>query len=263
MRIGRLMFVLPVVVLSVGCFQGQRTFKVNADGSGTIVDTTKLGEQAKGMLAGMEEMDKSSPAEKKAKKKAKYVEKAAAMGEGVTFVSAETAKDGSDVTIYAFKDITKVKVSGMPSPDQGSSTSKEEPLTFKLTKNAAGNTVLTVVSPPEKAADPKAPKPEAKPKKKPEEIQQEITMMKGMMAGLKIKSTVEVNGKLVKTNSPNVVGPVVTLMEMDFDALDMAALQKLSEGGQGGGPPTPAMMKGIKGIKVSDPEVTIEFTGGK
>jgi hypothetical protein len=257
MRIGRLLIV-PFVLILAGCFQGQRTFKVNADGSGTIVDTTKLGEQAKGMLQGLEEMDKSSPAEKAAKKKAKQTEKAASMGEGVTFVSQVTAKDGSEVTTWAFKDITKVKASGMPSPDE-STTSKEEPITFKLSKNAAGNTVLVVVSPPEKKADPATP---AKPKKKPEEIQQEITMMKGMMAGLKIKSVVEVNGKLVKTSSPHAVGSAVTLMEMDFDALDAAALQKLSEGGPGG-PPTPAMMKGIKGIKVSDPEVTIEFTGGK
>jgi hypothetical protein len=255
MRLGRLMMVAPVVLLSVGCFQGQRTFKVNADGSGTIVDTTKLGEQAKGMLAGMEEMDKSSPAEKAAKKKAKLAEKAAAMGEGVTYVSTVSGKDG-DVVTYAFKDITKVRASSMPSPDD-SATSKDEPLTFRFTKSAAGNSVLTVVSPKEKPADPAA-KAEAKPKKKPEEIQQEITMMKGMMAGLKIKSVVEVNGKIVKTSSAYAVGPAVTLMEMDFDALDMAALQKLSEGGPGG-PPTPAMMKGIKGIKVSDPEVTIEF----
>jgi hypothetical protein len=257
MRIGRLL-VVPFVLILAGCFQGQRTFKVNADGSGTIVDTVKLGEQAKGMLSGLEEMDKSSPAEKAAKKKAKQTEKAAAMGEGVTFVSHVTGKDGSDVTTWAFKDITKVKVSGMPSPDD-STTSKEEPLVFKLTKSGA-NSVLTIVSPPDKPADPNAP---AKPKKKPEELQQEITMMKGMMAGLKVKSVVEVNGKVVKSSSPHAVGSAVTLMEMDFDALDMPALQKLSEGAPGGGPPTPAQMKGIKGVKVSDPEVTIEFTGGK
>ena len=258
MRIGRLLIV-PFVLILAGCFQGQRTFKVNADGSGTIVDTVKLGEQAKGMLSGLEEMDKSSPAEKAAKKKAKQVEQAATMGEGVTFVSQVTGKDGSDVTTWSFKDITKVKVSAMPSPDE-SATNKAEPLVFKLTKGASGNSVLTIVSPPDKPADPSAP---AKPKKKPEELQQEITMMKGMMAGLKIKSVVEVNGKLVKSSSPHAVGSAVTLMEMDFDALDMPALQKLSEGAPGGGPPTPAQMKGIKGVKVSDPEVSIEFTGGK
>jgi len=81
-----------------------------------------------------------------------------------------------------------------------------------------------------------------------------------MMAGLKIKTVVEVNGALVKTSSPHVAGSVVTLMEMDFDALDEAALRKLAEA-PGNGPPTAAMVKGIKGIKVSDPEVMIEFRG--
>ena len=70
MRVSRLMLV-PALMLAAGCMKGQRTIKVNADGSGTIVDTIKLGEQAKGMLASMESMDKATPAEKKAKKDTK------------------------------------------------------------------------------------------------------------------------------------------------------------------------------------------------
>ena len=261
MRIGGLA-IAPMVLLTVGCFQGQRTFKINADGSGTIVDTVKLGEQAKGMIQGMEQMDQSPAAEKKAKKKAKYAEAATAMGEGVTYVSTVPSKDGGEVTTYAFKDITKVHAVAMPNPDV-SSTSKEEPMSFQLAKNAAGNTVLTVVAAPKKPAEakPAGAKPEKPAPKKPEEMAQEITMMKGMLGGLKIKSVVEVNG-LVKTSSPNVVGSAVTLMEVDFDQLDAAALQKMAEAGPAG-PPTPEMMRGIKGIKVSDDKVTIEFTGRK
>ena len=251
MRIASLAIV-PMVLVTAGCFEGQRTFKVNADGSGTIVDTVKLGEQAKGMLEGMEQMDSSTPAEKKAKKKAKYEATAATFGPGVTFVSAAPGKDGGEVTIYAFKDINTVKAVAMPNPDADSS-SKDEPLTFKLAKNAAGNSVLTVVSAPRKA-------PEAKKEKAtPEEAAKEIAMMKGMLGGLKIRSVVEVNG-LVKTSSPNVAGSAVTLMAVDFDALDAAALAKLASAG---GPPTPEMMRGIKGVTVSDDTVTIEFTGKK
>jgi hypothetical protein len=83
-------------------------------------------------------------------------------------------------------------------------------------------------------------------------------MMKGMLAGLKVKSVVEVGGGVVKSSSPNTVGSAVTLMSIDFDQLDAAALQKLAATG-GDGPPTAAQVKGIKGILVSDPEVTIEF----
>jgi hypothetical protein len=253
MKIGTLALV-PAVLLTVGCFQGQRTFKVNADGSGTIVDTVKLGEQAKGMLQGMEQMDSSSPAEKKAKKAAKYAEAAAAMGEGVTYVSTVPTKDGGEVTTYAFKDINKVRAVGMPNPDP-SSSSKEEPMTFKLAKNAAGNSVLTVTAAPKKAEAAKAEKPA---KKKPEDTAKEIAMMKAMLAGLNIKSVVEVNGKVVKASSPNLAGSAVTLLAIDFDALDAAALQKMAESGSDG-PPTPEQMKGVKGITMSGDEVTIEF----
>jgi len=252
MRIASLVIV-PMVLVTAGCFEGQRTFKVNADGSGTIVDTVKLGEQAKGMLEGMEQMDSSTPAEKKAKKKAKYEETAAALGAGVTFVSVAPTKDGGEVTTYAFKDINTVRAVGMPNPDANSS-SKEEPLTFKLAKNAAGNSVLTIVAAPRKAEE--AAK---KPKASPEDTAKEIAMMKGMLGGLKIKSVVEVNG-LVKTSSPNVTGSTVTLMAVDFDAIDAASLAKLSAAG---GPPTPAQMRGVKGVTMSDDTVTIEFTGKK
>jgi hypothetical protein len=202
-------------------------------------------------------MDTTSPAEKKAKKNAKFAESAKTLGEGVTFVSAVSGKDGVEVVTYAFKDITKLRAGGMPSPNE-STTSKEKPMAFRLAKNAAGNTVLTIVSPQDGKGSSAAPAE----KKTPEQIKQEVAMIKGMMAGLKIRSVVEVNGTLVKTSSPHVAGSSVTLMEMDFDALDEASLRKLSELGSDG-PPSPAVMKGIKGIKVSDPEVTIEFKGVK
>lgn len=256
MRLLRLSVFLFGSLATVGCFDGQRTFKVNADGSGTIVDTAKLGAQAQGMMSGLEGMDTTSAAEKKAKKTAKFAETAKGMGEGVTFVSAVTGKDGSEVITYAFKDVTKLKAVGMPSPNE-STKSNEKPMIFKLATNAAGNSVLTIVSAHEGKAGSGAGTPA---KKTPEQIQQEVAMIKGMMAGLKIKSVVEVNGTLVKTSSPHVAGSAVTLMEMDFDSLDEASLRKLSEAGSGG-PPSPALLKGIKGIKVSDPEVTIEFKG--
>jgi hypothetical protein len=244
--------------MSVGCFEGQRTFKVNADGSGAIVDTTKLGAQAQGMLQGLEGMEQGTAAEKKAKKTAKLAEKAKAMGEGVTFISSEPRADGLEVTTYAFKDITKVRVSAMPAPNEGAS-SKDEPMAFKLARNAAGNMVLTINSPKGKSSEGAVEPPATK---SPEETARQIGMMKAMMAGLKVRSVVEVNGSLVKASGAQAAGSMVTLMELDFDALDAAALQKLAEA-ESDGPPTPAMLKGIKGIKVSDPEVTIEFKAVK
>jgi hypothetical protein len=140
----------------------------------------------------------------------------------------------------------------MPTPD-ASTSSKSEPITFRLTKNAAGNPVLTVIAAPRKA-EAKAEKPRSS----PEETQQAIAMMKGMLAGLKLKSVVEVNGRLVKANTPHVAGNAVTLFAVDFDQLDAAALARLAES-SGDAPPGPEALRGLKGITVAGEEVTIEF----
>jgi hypothetical protein len=255
MRASRLMLI-PAVLALTGCMQGTRLIKLNADGSGSIVDTVKLSEQARGMMASMQEMDKSTPAEKKAKKDAKLKTQMAAMGEGVTLVSNVTDKDGTEKTIYAFRDISKIKLDTTPSSsDSGESTGKEDPLTFRLARNGA-NSLLTVVIPKDKPSGDPA-KPKAAPK--PEEEQQAIAMMKSMLAGLKISTQVEVNGKVVKTTSPWAAGPVVTLMEIDFDQIDPAGLKKLAA--SGADKPSADQLKGLKGLKVQEGEVTIEFAG--
>ena len=253
MRSARLALV-PAVLLTAACFQGQRVVKINADGSGTIVDTVKMGEQAKSMMAAMEEMDKSSPAEKKTKKEAKFKERATAMG--LTFVSHEATPDGGQRTTYTFKDVTAIKITGTPTMENEKADSSEAPLVFKFGKSGA-NSVLTVVHPKPKVDASAAKEKKAPPK--PEEIQQALTMMKGMMAGLKMSFQVQTAGKLVKTSSPFVAGNTVTLMEMDFDQLDEASLKKLAAADKDGPPPMD-LLKTLKGVKATDGDVTIEFS---
>jgi hypothetical protein len=251
MRATRLMLV-PALLMAAGCMKGQRTIKVNADGSGTIVDTVSMGEEAKSMKAAMEQMDQSPAADKKAKSQEKLKSRAASMGEGVAFVSNETAKDGTEKTVWSFKDISRLKLDPMPFVSDGESSSKEEPLTFRFAKSGGGS-VLTVVFPKEKPAA----STEAKPAPKPEEEAQAIAMMKGMLAGLKMTSQLEVNGRVVKTNSPYAAGSTVTLMEIDFDQIDEAGLKKLQLSGKS--QPPAAVLKSIKGLKFSEGEVAVEF----
>jgi hypothetical protein len=247
----------PAVLVATGCLEGQRVIKVGADGSGTIVDATRLGAQARSMLAAFEQMDQSSPAEKKAKREAKCQERAAAMGEGVGFVSLEASADGYDRVTYRFAEVGKLKIGMTPDPpssDTKPGEGKEEPLTFRWTRQG-GSAVLTVVYPPRKKdAEKKVPTPE--------EIQQGMTMMRGMLAGLKMKTVVEVAGDIVKTTSPHVQGRTVTLLEMDFDQLtaDEAAFRKFVALSDDPGSFDPKDVQGLKGIKVpASPEVTIEF----
>lgn len=239
---------------SVACMQGQRVVKVNLDGSGTIVDTVTLGEQARGMISAMDNMDKSKPTEKKAKKTEKLKAAAATMGEGVTFVSLEPGKDGSEKITYSFKDVTKLKIDWSPNGSDNEAKPANDPVTFRLARQGA-NAVLTVVQTP-----PKVEK-EAKAKPTPEEIAQQMAMMKGMMAGLKMSGILEVNGRIVKTNSPYVVGSAVTLLEVDFDkiAADPVAFAKLAEIDDPS-KADPKLVAAVKGVKINTlPELTIEF----
>jgi hypothetical protein len=124
MRFGRVLL-LPAALVAAGCFQGQRLIKVNADGSGTITDTVTLGEQAREMMSAMGDMDKSTPAEKKAKKDAKLKSLAEAMGPGVTVAAFEPSVDkGPEKVTYAFKDISKIKIDATPDMTEGDSKSE-------------------------------------------------------------------------------------------------------------------------------------------
>jgi len=247
----KMLAVIPAIVTTVGCMQAERLIKINGDGSGTIVDTVRLGDQARGMLAGMEQMDKSSPAEKKAKKDAKLKDAAAKMGPGASFVSSATTPDGGERITWAFTDITKLKIDRSASSGDVDSQSKPgDLLTFRFAKSPGGAT-LTVVNP--------KPDPgKAKPPSKPGDNAAQTAQLKMMLAGLKMTTAVEVNGTVVKSDSPYVAGPVVTLMSIDFDQIDDASFKKLD----GLGDPSeldPKTLAGLKGVKMTSGDVAIEF----
>jgi hypothetical protein len=248
-------------LLAGGCIQGQRSIKVNADGSGTVVDTTKL----IGMAAAMKDMGNTSTAQAKVNREAALKKKATA--QGLTFVSAATDADGVEKVTYSFQDITKTSINrsaDMPNEkdEKDSASSKDERLAFKMAR--AGNTsTLTVVVPKDKPAEKKeGDKKEAAKKSSPEEEKQAMAMMKGMLSGLKLATVIEVNGKIVKTTSPwPAQGSTVTLMEMDFDQMGEDGLERLAALSDQPNPPTPEQLKGLKGVKFTEGEVVIEFSG--
>ena len=266
MRFGRVLWV-PAVLVAAGCIQGQRVIKVNTDGSGTVVDTVSLGDQAREMMSAMAGMDKSTPAEKKTKKDAKLKAIAEAMGPGVSVSSFEpSVKNGPEKVTYAFTDIGKLKIDATPdSTDNDSKSEAKDPLTFRFEKKG-GNSVLTVLGAGPKPGEKKADKPEDKSKEGAEAAAkmqaQAMVMMKTMMKGLKMTTVVEVNGHVVKTNAAHVDGPRVTLLDLDFDqiAADEASFKKFSEAGDDPKTMDPKVLAGLKGIKVQTvPEINIEF----
>jgi hypothetical protein len=255
-----LLAILPAVLVTAGCFQGQRTIHVKADGSGTITDTLVVGEQMKAMMAMAEAQAKDKEAQ--AKEKAKNEAAAQAMGPGVTFVSEEKTASGVK-TVFAFKDIASVKVGVSPGPDSGDSPGgkKEQPLAFKLARQG-NKSVLTVVQPQPAKAEKPADLPAG-------QGMQDMgmamwSMMKPMMKGLMLKTVLEVEGTVVKTTSPYATGSTVTLLELDFDKItaDEANFKKFTKAGEDPSTLDPKLLQGVKGIKVSPAaEVVIEFTG--
>lgn len=253
---------VPAVLITAGCFQGQRTIHLKADGSGTITDTLVLGEQMKAMMAMADAKGKDKG--ERAKEKAKNEAAALAMGPGVTFVSEDKTPSGIK-TVYAFRDIGAVKVGASPGPDSTDKEAgtREQPLTFRFARQG-GKSVVTVVQPQPARREKTQGATGGTPEPMASMGAAMWTMMKPMMKGLSITTVLEVDGPIVKSSSPYVSGSAVTLLELDFDKItaDDANFQKFTRAG--GDPSTldPKLLQGVKGIKVSPAaEITVEFTG--
>ena len=275
----RQLAILPLLTLpTAGCIGFETLVKVKADGSGTVVQTMTMSAETMEMMKSMKgDGAKVEVGGKPMALEAKDIEQAKAeaakMGEGVTFVKAEPidTKEAKGMrAIYAFKDITKLKVSQKPSGPAGAGAPGGKPdvddsMKFAFSKAPSGNAVLTIAMPDLKAAaDKKAPgaKTPAKAAATPPEA---MMMMKQMFKGLRIAIAIEPEGKIVQTNSPFVEGSRVTLMEMSFDALlaDEAKLKQFSAAMEGGTiADAKRLMNGLKGVKINlEPEVKIEFAG--
>jgi hypothetical protein len=268
--------ILPLLALSTaGCIGFETVVKVKGDGSGTVVQTMTMSAETMEMMKSMKgEGAKVEVGAKPMALDAKDIEQAKAeaakMGEGVTFVTAEPidTKEARGIrTVYAFRDITKLKVSQKPSspggPPAPGGSEADDSMKFGFTKAANGNAILAVSMPDLKAAAGK-PSPGAKTSAAAAEAPPEaIAMMKQMFKGLRIAIAIEPEGKLVQTNSPFVEGSRVTIMEMNFDSLvaDEAKLKQFNAAMESGSiADAKRLMKGLQGVKISlDPEVKIEF----
>ena len=268
--------ILPLLALSTaGCIGFETVVKVKADGTGTVVQTMSMSAETMEMMKSMKgdgaklEVG-ATPMALDAKDIEQAKAEAARLGEGVTFVTAEPidTKEAKGIrAVYAFKDVTRLKVSQKPSspggPPAPAGSGADDSMKFGFTKAASGNAVLTVTMPDLKATAAK-PSPDAKsPAAAPEAPPEAIGMMKQMFKGLRIAIAIEPEGKLVQTNSPFVEGSRVTLMEMNFDSLlaDEGKLKQFNSAMESGSiADAKRLMKGLKGVKISlDPEVKIEF----
>jgi hypothetical protein len=267
-RIPALVSLVAAAVVSSGCLTASTIVRVSPAGSGTLEQTVMIDKAALGPLMGMlggegttkktgggtfDEMFSEAEAERMA----------ARMGEGVKVVSRRTITEADregGIVLFSFEDITKLKVQATPS-QKGEGGGGPDKLTFS--RDADGLATLKIMMPeptPEEVDKTKDQVAEKTGEVSPEQLE----MVKTLMQGMRVAMAVEVEGTLVRTSSPFVEGNRVTVFDFDFGQLvnDPEGLKLMASQ-----PPTGPMsfdemtrlMKQVKGIKYSGPELTIEF----
>lgn len=265
----RLVAAATLIVLScTGCIRSATLIKVKADGSGTVEQTVLMNTNfMKGMLGGFGAPQQGSLPGLGAGSAEDMTQAAARMGEGVTFVSSTPMKDADGFegskAIFAFTDIRKIRVDQDPNL-RASSTGglatppkTDSPVTFDFaTAGAASTLTITMKDKPKAGA---APSPGGPDMASP----QMLEMMKTMFRGFKVGIDIEVAGKILETNADHVAGSRVTLLEMEMEALlqDEATLAQVQKmlGPDASVSELKPYLKNVKGLKVNDPVVTIQF----
>lgn len=267
--LSRLAFVLPLALVSAGCFTSETVIKIKADGSGTIEQAMLMNPKAMEQMAGMltqqmggevKTKEKGSLAPKDMLDKARLEESAKKLGKGVRFVSAEPLTRGEmqgGKVVYAFDDVNALTIDQNMSPV--GEEKRREDVAFKLTKLANGDSLLTVSMPDNDRKLGKAGDKPAGPGEIPPPM---MEMVKKMFDGMRISIAVDVVGTLVKSSSPHVAGQRVTILEMDMGELmkqadTMNKLQALQPGASVG--EMREALKQVKGVKINESPVTIEF----
>lgn len=254
--------ILTVALASTGCLRSTTTIDLRPDGSGTIVQESGMTAQALAMLKGIaasqgQGAEKAPGAdifsEEQARKTAETM--------GVTFVSGEPFKT-ADLegyrARYRFDDIAKIKVNMEQAAPQVAGKSGQPPFAFGF-QRGANSSVLTIDMPDSPGGAfpgmPGAGKGASDADKA--QAQQALAMMKAMMQGMFVDVSLNVSGRVIKTNAPLVDGSRVTLLQLDLDKLlaDEASLQKLQSA------TTFKSLSGVAGLKVpSEPKLMIEFS---
>ena len=234
--------------------------KINGDGSGTIDHKMIYSTQALAQLRQFASLGAGRGSTLDPLSEEQFRSMAASIGPGVTYVKSDVVKtptgQGRDAT-FAFTDVTQLRISTQPAAPGGVSISAgglsttSESITFSLTREPAGSSVLHIHVPEPNFLDALGTPAAAS----------QIGMVKTVLAGAKVLLMAEPAGTLVKTSSPFVSGGQVTLLEIDLDEVlkDETLLPRLQAAKTQD--EAKAIVLGATGLKINlDRDITIEFT---
>lgn len=275
-----LRFLAPLIAALVlpGCLQYEATVRLQKDGSGTFEEQTLLGAQMMAMLnqfaaMGGEAAGEDPLADMMSEEKAK--ERAAKLGEGVTFDKAERVEKNGAMGVkitYRFKDINKLQVTtsdglqgANPMADMAPADMekpKEEPFRF-----AYDDGKLTVSMPQQDKEEAKKAAAEAKEAAggadMPDMDNPEAeAMMKQMLGDMRVSLKLVVEPGIGETDASHRDGNTITLMEMDMGKLveNKEAFKKLATAGQDDPAKAMEALKGIDGVKIETKEkITVKI----
>ena len=282
-----LVLALLAVPLCSGCGVFTSVLKIHPDGSGTIVQTTKLNAMATQLMTSMATMGDSTNQQADSSSrlftKKKVRARAARFGEGVRFVRMERLQEGGYRAVYAFDDVRTVrlmpkrqmdlgndgpgeKASGEKTAHAGTKTS----ITFDFTPGPAATLAMHLGGP----ADPgdfvemnRGGKnvPGENASGDTSNTAGQMRMARMMLQDAKMGVAVEPQGTLVETDAAHrSENGRVTLMELNFSELmaDPQAFERFmkAEDEDLTGEETQKMIRALPGVRVETQEtVTMRF----
>jgi hypothetical protein len=256
------------------CFQHETTIHLKKDGSGTLVEETRMSGQMLGMMsqfAGGLGGDDAKPQDplKDMLSEDKARERAAELGEGVTLEKIEPVTVGTSKgarATYRFVDINKLRISTDDSmkqmsqlgglPDAEKPKAEKKPIVFNYNDD-----VLTIAPNAGKTDE----KPAATDKSEAAENLENpeaMAMMKQMFTDMKVSIKLVAESGIAETNATHRDGDTITLMEMDMNKLmeNPGNFKKLGDIDQQNPAAAMEALKGIDGVKAEvQPEVTVKL----
>ncbi len=264
-----LLLVLPVLL--AGCLQMERIVRVNADGTGVVIERLVMSGEIVDMMAGMQ----SEGEPFKIRDDAKLRRNAANFGPGVRFLSATdlvTEFGRGYEARYAFDDINTLRVGqnvddSMPGESAAGDDPKEGETNYTTFGFRRGNPAHLVVrwAVNEKGSDPdpeESADEASESTATPEQEQMAMEMMKMAFKDMRIAMHVEIVGEIVETNAMHVEGARVTMMDINFGEMlaNEEALQSMADRKPETVADMKELMKLVPGLKMEiEPEVAILF----
>jgi hypothetical protein len=249
------------------------TIHLNQDGSGTLVEETRLGAQMLAMfdqmaaLGGAENAKEDPVAKMFSEDKAKT--RATELGEGVTFEKSEVVNangsKGARVT-YRFKDINTLKITPGDSMKNMSPMGDAQAATVKKSATIAfafadGKLTIRMPDPAKMTDTPESPageNPNVPDLNNPETE----AMVKQMLGDMKVSLKLVANPGIAESNATYKSANTITLMEMDMAKLleKPDALKKLGKIDKRNPAAAIQTLKGFEGAKLeAQKEVTVKL----